>query len=269
MHQNQRNRTLKRLRDGHTRILVATDVAARGIDVAGISHVVNFDLPRQAEDYVHRIGRTGRAGRSGVAVSLAGHRDKRLVQAIERYTGKRIAVSQIAGLEPTARPERGFGGNPAVAVVANRLVIVVVSATANLTVTVVVSAAAVVALHSVANAKVVAVASVAEQQPPVAIASVTANPMATANALAKMHNRVVSVIKAQVLAKTAKATTVAVKLSAIVNPSVIVPKVMVLVAAIVNLTATAAHLHRAVANAATAASVVSTSAVLRVTSNLG
>lgn len=112
MHQNQRNRTLKRLRDGHTRILVATDVAARGIDVAGISHVVNFDLPRQAEDYVHRIGRTGRAGRSGVAVSLAGHRDKRLVQAIERYTGKRIAVSQIAGLEPTARPERGFGGKP-------------------------------------------------------------------------------------------------------------------------------------------------------------
>ena len=67
--QGQRNHTLKRLHDGRLRILVATDVAARGIDVRDISHVINFDLPRMAEDYVHRIGRTGRAGATGTAIS--------------------------------------------------------------------------------------------------------------------------------------------------------------------------------------------------------
>ncbi len=106
MPQHKRNRTLQRLRDGRTQFLVATDVAARGIDVAGISHVINFDLPRQAEDYVHRIGRTGRAGRSGVAVTLAGQRERHLVRTIERYTGQPIAVTTLPGLEPTARPPR-------------------------------------------------------------------------------------------------------------------------------------------------------------------
>ncbi len=104
MQQGQRNRALQRLRDGRTRVLVATDVAARGIDVAGISHVINFDLPRQAEDYVHRIGRTGRAGRTGIAVSLVGMREGGLVRAIERYTGNRIEVHTLPGLEPTQKP---------------------------------------------------------------------------------------------------------------------------------------------------------------------
>ncbi|KAB2319812.1 DEAD/DEAH box helicase [Betaproteobacteria bacterium SCN1] len=107
MQQGQRNRALQRLRDGRTRVLVATDVAARGIDVAGISHVINFDLPRQAEDYVHRIGRTGRAGRTGIAWSLAGMREGGLVRAIERYTGRRIDIHTLPGLEPTQKPASG------------------------------------------------------------------------------------------------------------------------------------------------------------------
>ena len=109
MQQGQRTRTLQRLRDGHTQVLVATDVAARGIDVAGISHVINFDAPRQAEDYVHRIGRTGRAGRSGVAVTLMGHHEKHRVRDIERYTGQSIRIDVIPGLEPTPRAARPAG----------------------------------------------------------------------------------------------------------------------------------------------------------------
>ncbi|HSJ80865.1 MAG TPA: DEAD/DEAH box helicase [Thiobacillus sp.] len=107
MQQGQRNRALQRLREGRTRVLVATDVAARGIDIAGISHVINFDLPRQAEDYVHRIGRTGRAGRTGIAVSFAGMREAGLVKNIERYTGNRIEVHTMPGLEPTQKPTTG------------------------------------------------------------------------------------------------------------------------------------------------------------------
>ncbi|MFZ5573600.1 MAG: DEAD/DEAH box helicase [Pseudomonadota bacterium] len=119
MQQGQRNRALQRLRDGRTRVLVATDVAARGIDVATISHVINFDLPRQAEDYVHRIGRTGRAGRTGIAVSFAGMREVGLVKNIERYTGSRIDVHTLPGLEPAQKPAAGRPagnrprGNPA------------------------------------------------------------------------------------------------------------------------------------------------------------
>ncbi|TXG77395.1 MAG: DEAD/DEAH box helicase, partial [Rhodocyclaceae bacterium] len=104
MNQGSRNRTLRSLREGRTRVLVATDVAARGIDVPGISHVINFDLPKQVEDYVHRIGRTGRAGREGVAVSLAMHAERHHVRRIERYTTQPIAVGVIAGLEPSDRP---------------------------------------------------------------------------------------------------------------------------------------------------------------------
>ncbi len=114
MQQAQRNRALQRLREGRTRVLVATDVAARGIDVAGISHVINFDLPRQGEDYVHRIGRTGRAGRTGIAVSFAGMRETGLVRIIERYTGNSIEVHTLPGLEPTQRPSsnRPTAGRP-------------------------------------------------------------------------------------------------------------------------------------------------------------
>ncbi len=108
MPQHKRTRTLQRLRDGQVRFLVATDVAARGIDVAGISHVINFDAPRQAEDYVHRIGRTGRAGRTGIAITMVNSKERHLVREIERYIGKSVRVDIIAGLEPSARPERSF-----------------------------------------------------------------------------------------------------------------------------------------------------------------
>ena len=100
MGQGQRNRTIMRLRRGELRVLVATDVAARGLDVDGISHVVNFDLPKSVEDYVHRIGRTGRAGRSGIAISLANRRDARQVKAIEHFTSHTITVHTVPGMEP-------------------------------------------------------------------------------------------------------------------------------------------------------------------------
>ncbi len=103
MHQTQRNRTLDRLRQGRIGVLVATDVAARGIDVAGISHVINFDPPRQAEDYVHRIGRTGRAGRDGLAVTFAEFRDRRKIFDIEGYSRQQFKAEVIPGLEPAQR----------------------------------------------------------------------------------------------------------------------------------------------------------------------
>ncbi|MEJ5211542.1 MAG: C-terminal helicase domain-containing protein, partial [Burkholderiales bacterium] len=112
MQQRERNRTLDELRRGATRILVATDVAARGIDVAGISHVINFEPPRQAEDYVHRIGRTGRAGRSGVAITLATPEERRMIREIERFTGAPLAIAAIPGLEPQPRAERPGGPRP-------------------------------------------------------------------------------------------------------------------------------------------------------------
>ena len=105
MNQRERTRTLQEMRRGRLRTLVATDVASRGIDVAGISHVINFDLPRQAEDYVHRIGRTGRAGASGIAVSLAHHSDRGALRQIERFTGASIPAQVIVGLEPRPRSE--------------------------------------------------------------------------------------------------------------------------------------------------------------------
>ncbi|CAG9169037.1 DEAD/DEAH box helicase [Cupriavidus pampae] len=112
MTQGARNRTLTALRRGNLRVLVATDVAARGIDVPDITHVVNFDLPKQAEDYVHRIGRTGRAGRSGVAINLVNHNDVFQWRRIERFTNNRVDASTIDGLEPrrTPKPRQGFGG---------------------------------------------------------------------------------------------------------------------------------------------------------------
>jgi superfamily II DNA/RNA helicase len=88
MKQRQRDRTLKYLRNGEIRILVATDVAARGIDVSTITHVINFDLPKQVEDYVHRIGRTGRAGAEGEAHSFASKRDRAIVTDIEKIMNK-------------------------------------------------------------------------------------------------------------------------------------------------------------------------------------
>jgi len=106
MNQRERTRTLQNMRRGQVRTLIATDVAARGIDVAGITHVINFDLPRQAEDYVHRIGRTGRAGATGIAISLANHADRGALRQIERFTGIAIPAHVILGLEPRVRAER-------------------------------------------------------------------------------------------------------------------------------------------------------------------
>ncbi|MFZ2297478.1 MAG: DEAD/DEAH box helicase, partial [Aquabacterium sp.] len=100
MPQGRRNRVLQGLRSRQLRVLVATDVAARGIDVPTITHVINYGMPMKAEDYVHRIGRTGRAGRSGLAVTLAERRDIGMVRRIERYTTQRIPESAIEGLEP-------------------------------------------------------------------------------------------------------------------------------------------------------------------------
>lgn len=103
MSQGQRTRTITKLRQGKIRVLVATDVAARGIDVLTISHVVNFDLPNNPEDYVHRIGRTGRAGGKGLALSFAAPRDMMLVRQIEQFTGQKMVAHVIAGLEPRLR----------------------------------------------------------------------------------------------------------------------------------------------------------------------
>jgi len=93
--QAQRERTIQQLKDGQIDILVATDVAARGLDVERISHVLNFDIPTDTEAYVHRIGRTGRAGRSGEAILFVAPREKRMLQAIERATRQPIAEMQL------------------------------------------------------------------------------------------------------------------------------------------------------------------------------
>jgi len=123
-----RNRRLMALRQGQVQILVATDVAARGIDVPTITHVFNFGLPMKAEDYTHRIGRTGRAGRDGLAITFAEFRDRRKIFDIEAYSRQPIKAETIPGLEPQQRmpesrpsfagrggrdssgPARGFGG---------------------------------------------------------------------------------------------------------------------------------------------------------------
>jgi superfamily II DNA/RNA helicase len=123
MPQGRRNRVLGALRMKQLKVLVATDVAARGIDVPTITHVINYGLPMKAEDYVHRIGRTGRAGRSGLAITIAERRDIPMIRRIERFTTHNIPASVVPGLEPrlqapaAQRPgsgrfeeERSFGG---------------------------------------------------------------------------------------------------------------------------------------------------------------
>ncbi|MFL6232061.1 MAG: DEAD/DEAH box helicase [Thermoanaerobaculia bacterium] len=95
MNQAQRETVIRRLRGGQVEIVVATDVAARGLDVERISHVVNYDIPNDVEAYVHRVGRTGRAGRSGVAVLFVSPRERRMMQDIERFTGQRITPMKM------------------------------------------------------------------------------------------------------------------------------------------------------------------------------
>ncbi|VAX43264.1 ATP-dependent RNA helicase RhlE [Acinetobacter calcoaceticus] len=106
MPQTVRNRRLRSIREGRAKILVATDVAARGLDVPTISHVINFGLPMKHEDYVHRIGRTGRAGRTGQAITLATYRERGKIRALEEYLEARLSVSEIEGLEPSPPPAR-------------------------------------------------------------------------------------------------------------------------------------------------------------------
>jgi superfamily II DNA/RNA helicase len=102
MSQAARKRTVDSMRRGKIRILVATDVAARGLDIRGISHVINFDMPMVAEDYIHRIGRTGRAESTGTAISLVAPADRSKLVQIERLTGEKLQQGVIAGLEPGA-----------------------------------------------------------------------------------------------------------------------------------------------------------------------
>ena len=106
--QGRRNRVLQGLRNKQLKILIATDVAARGIDVPSISHVINYGLPMKAEDYVHRIGRTGRAGRNGLAVTLAERMDTGMIRRIQQFTTQNIPVAVIGGLEPKSPEPKMF-----------------------------------------------------------------------------------------------------------------------------------------------------------------
>lgn len=105
MKQNARKRTLDSLHRGTLKLLVATDVAARGIDVKELGHVINFDLPQVAEDYVHRIGRTGRSGATGVAISLIAPSDVPMLRDIEKVLGKSMNLGQMPGYESELSPE--------------------------------------------------------------------------------------------------------------------------------------------------------------------
>ena len=120
--QPQREAALRGFKEGQTRVLVATDIAARGIDVESISHVINYDVPEAPEDYVHRIGRTGRAGKIGRAITLVTPVDELSMRAIERLTGQsveRISVPSFGGapvapratVKPFGRPMRGSGSS--------------------------------------------------------------------------------------------------------------------------------------------------------------
>jgi ATP-dependent RNA helicase RhlE len=106
--QGARSRALREFKNGQTRVLVATDIAARGLDIDQLPHVVNFELPQVAEDYVHRVGRTGRAGKEGEAVSLVSAEDKPLLAAIERLLKRTLPRNVVAGFE-TGSPATADG----------------------------------------------------------------------------------------------------------------------------------------------------------------
>ena len=108
--QGQRERALKAFRDGEIRVLVATDVAARGIDIPGVTHVYNYDLPEVPDAYVHRIGRTARAGRDGIAIAFCAPDEIRLLRDIEKLMGINIAVASGEAPADQARPSKGRGG---------------------------------------------------------------------------------------------------------------------------------------------------------------
>jgi ATP-dependent RNA helicase RhlE len=110
--QNARTRALKSFKDGELRVLVATDIAARGLDIEQLPHVVNYDLPHVPEDYVHRIGRTGRAGAAGEAISLVSHDERPLLVAIEKLIGRRIDSQEVTGFSRQDGPQ-SVGHTPA------------------------------------------------------------------------------------------------------------------------------------------------------------
>ena len=110
--QNQRLRALQEFKSGAVRVLVATDIAARGIDVDGISHVVNYDFPKHAEDYVHRIGRTGRAHAVGDAISLVTPEDHGALRALERFLGRGIVRRRAEDLDFRAAPPQPGRSTP-------------------------------------------------------------------------------------------------------------------------------------------------------------
>lgn len=109
--QGQRDRAIKAFRDGSVKILVATDVAARGIDIPGVANVVNYDLPTVPETYVHRIGRTARAGRDGVAISFCSPDERGLLKDIEKLLGRRFGGQGDADLTEEVRGSRGKAAN--------------------------------------------------------------------------------------------------------------------------------------------------------------
>ena len=111
--QNARERALGEFKEGKVRVLVATDIAARGLDIEALPHVVNYDLPHVAEDYVHRIGRTGRAGAEGEAVSFVSAEERPLMGAIERLMNRRVESRAIAGFEPGSAASRPAQPRPA------------------------------------------------------------------------------------------------------------------------------------------------------------
>jgi superfamily II DNA/RNA helicase len=102
MSQPARLETLDAFKNGATEILVASDVAARGLDLPKVSHVFNYDVPMHAEDYVHRIGRTGRAGREGRALTIATSDDGKFLDAVQKFIGKKIDPISVEGVEETA-----------------------------------------------------------------------------------------------------------------------------------------------------------------------
>lgn len=121
MVQAKRNEAIKRITDGRVNVLIATDVAARGIDIPDVTHVFNFDLPRTADVYLHRIGRTGRAGRKGTAISLVEAHDNLLLGKIERYIKEPLKARVIDALRPTTRaPSEKLKGKPSKKVKAKR-----------------------------------------------------------------------------------------------------------------------------------------------------
>ncbi len=108
--QSARDPSLDRFRPGRARVLVATDIASRGIDVPGISHVINFDLPVEAESYVHRIGRTARAGAGGIAIAFCDGAERAALRAIERMTGTALTPVGDVPPETRSRPQGQSGG---------------------------------------------------------------------------------------------------------------------------------------------------------------